>query len=296
MHILIARPLSFHMKDSNIVPYMQYGSREEHQSISAILNKQLTHDIVRHKKSIAAFIENDAIRCYDRMVNNLLLLQLLQLGLPVSAVSSLADTWSNTTHHIKSKYGISDATYKSTTDIPLFGPEQGSTLGPFLWLILFSLMVSSLLPNTPSATFASADHNIFSNNVGEAFIDDSFLGVTILNAADQPLSSPSAYRQAEQQAITSLSSLAPGELTLTSGQATEMPITVPRIEPLTTYRTLGVRLSPSGQTTQVVTKPIYETNPLNLLKGLPPLLSLEWMSTGPFGNTIAHKSVFLCQL
>ncbi len=197
-------------------------------------------------------------------------------------MSSLADTWSNTTHHIKSKYGISDATYKSTTDIPLFGPEQGSTLGPFLWLILFSLMVSSLLPNTPSATFASADHNIFSNNVGEAFIDDYFLGVTILNAVDQPLSSPSAYRQAEQQAITSLSSLAqqlecllfatggalclqksfwylmswswskadtakfatatvaPGELTLTSGQATEMPITVPRIEPLTTYRTLGV--------------------------------------------------------
>jgi hypothetical protein len=73
VHLLIARPLSFHMEDNNMVPTMPYGSREGRQCVSAVINKQLAHDIVRHKKSIAAFIENDAIGCYNHMINNLLL-------------------------------------------------------------------------------------------------------------------------------------------------------------------------------------------------------------------------------
>ncbi len=176
----------------------------------------------------------------------------------------------------------------------MFGPGQGSTLGPFLWLIMFSLMVSSLSPDMPSAHFTSADHTISSSDIGEAFVDDSFLGVTAPYQTNAFLPSPQAYRQAESQAIASLNSLAqqwerllfatggalcpqksfwyliswtwsktgtahlatttvaPGSLHLTSGSSTDTIIAVPRIEPSTTYRTLGVRLSPSGQTEQVV--------------------------------------------
>ncbi len=76
VHIIIAWQLSHHLEDNNMVPAMQYGSREGRQCVSLVLNKQLTHDIVRHKKSTAAFIENDTTGCYDRMVNNLVLLEL----------------------------------------------------------------------------------------------------------------------------------------------------------------------------------------------------------------------------
>ncbi len=47
--------------------------------------------------------------------------------------------------------------------------------------------------------------------------------------------------------------VAPGTLNLTSGSSTETVIAVPRVEPSATYRTLGVRLSPRGQTKQVTT-------------------------------------------
>ncbi len=87
-----------------MIPEMQYGSREGRQCISAVLNKQLTHDIIRHQKATAAFIENDAVGCYDRMTNNLLLLELRRLGLPSAAALALSETWSNATHHIKTKY------------------------------------------------------------------------------------------------------------------------------------------------------------------------------------------------
>ena len=39
-----------------------------------------THDMTRIMKATTAFIENDARGCYDRLVNNLILLLLARLG------------------------------------------------------------------------------------------------------------------------------------------------------------------------------------------------------------------------
>jgi hypothetical protein len=67
------------MEDKAFLLEMEHGSRDGKQGVSAVLNKQLSHDIVRHQKITAAFIENDVIGCYDRMVNSLLLLELRRL-------------------------------------------------------------------------------------------------------------------------------------------------------------------------------------------------------------------------
>jgi hypothetical protein len=128
---------------------MQYGSREGKQYGSAVLNKQLTHDIVHDKKTTAAFIENDTTGCYDHMVKSLLLFELQQLGLPLTAVKSLSQTWAKAIHNIRTKYGVSTTSYKNILETQLFGPGKGSTLGPFLWLILFTLIVNSLDPSLP---------------------------------------------------------------------------------------------------------------------------------------------------
>jgi hypothetical protein len=179
--ILLGRPLMHHLEDNHLIPDMQYGSRPGKYCHSAILNKQLTFEIIRLTKTTAAFIENDATGCYDRMVNPLLILCLRKLGANSKAVQSLAETWNHTIHYIKTKYGISSTSYKNSADSLLFGPGQGSTLGPFLWLLCFILIVNSINPGTPRLSHTSVDGLFNIDHFGDSFVDDTALGCTATN-------------------------------------------------------------------------------------------------------------------
>jgi len=120
--ILIGRKLIHHMEDNKLNSNMQYSFRLAHQYQSAVLQKVLAQDISSMTKIPSAYVENDAIGCYDRIANNLALLLLQHLSFAVSICHCLGKLWDNTTHLIKTAYGTSKVTFKSPASTPLFWP------------------------------------------------------------------------------------------------------------------------------------------------------------------------------
>jgi len=63
--IIIGHRLLHHMNDHSMIPQMQHGSVPGKHCLSAVLKKVFSHDYIRLTKTSGAFIENDAVGCYD---------------------------------------------------------------------------------------------------------------------------------------------------------------------------------------------------------------------------------------
>jgi len=184
--ILFGRQLGFHMEDNNLVSEMQFGSRPGKQCTCAVLHKLLCYDITRHTKETAAFIKNDTVGCFDSMVNNLLILCLRRLGMKPSATQSLGLSWAQCTHYIRTQFGISSQSYSNTISNPLFGPGQGSTIEPFLWILCYCLMVDSMKKDIPKYKAVSSNRLQEVCTAGLSFVDETGLGASVPASISQP--------------------------------------------------------------------------------------------------------------
>jgi hypothetical protein len=187
---------------------MQLGSRLGKRCISAVLKKVLAHDYLRLTKQTAAFVENDATGCYDRLMNNIILMILKKFGIPKTVTSCLGSIWDNTVHLIKTIYGTSHITYNSTPDMPLYGPGQGSMCGPIFWILCYWLIISSLDPSITSAQYISVCKSIIVNMTGISFVDDTGLGVASTYIWDTNLSTEENYREEIRHVVQKIHLLA----------------------------------------------------------------------------------------
>jgi hypothetical protein len=319
--IIIGRRLLHHMNDKGMLPSMQHGLVPGKHCLSAALKKVFSHDYIRLTKKSGAFIENDAVGCYDRLVNNLVLMLIVKLGLPKSVASCIGDLWDNVVHLIKTIYGIFSVSYGSTASQPLYGPGQGSTCGPLFWLLCYWVIVESLDSSISAATFVSACRDILIEITGASFVDDSSLCVTSEYIIDPNLTEAENRAKELDHLVSRLATLSQHweRLLFTTGGAinfqkshwylmtwlwkngiprlatasqspASMSLTtgsdpllelVPRKEPTAGFRTLGVYLTPSGQ---------YRTQ-VNILCG-----HTEDFKTQLMSSTLSQSEAYCCYM
>jgi hypothetical protein len=87
------------------------------------------------------------------------------------------------------------------------GIGQGSTIGPFLWLLCFCLITDALGSTCPKMTFVSPNRNVSVSSTGDAFVDDSFLGVTSSHSSNSNSTFPESQWQHTTSVLTNLEEL-----------------------------------------------------------------------------------------
>jgi len=187
---------------------MQFGSRDGQMSVSAVLNKQLTFDIARLQRLSMTTVEFDAIGCYDCIVQVILSLYLQRLGVSIMAITAVCRAFDEAIHYVKTAYGISSATYTATPETPLYGAGQGTTVGPFFWLLTFCLIYEAFDPSLLGMHFTSTCGRVISDRYGDAFVDDTKFGVTAIQQCGSHEVTSEAISDQELQVLQDTRALA----------------------------------------------------------------------------------------
>ena len=150
----------------------QFGSRPGRQALSAVLMKQLSYEVCRLTRTPFASFDNDAKSCYDRIIVPMVMVLCQRLGMPLPPCLMAALCLRYARYYIKTKFGISTSFYCSTDDFPTHGPGQGSRMGPVLWLLISCLLFVAMANLCSGAHFSNPQGDLSIQRTGDGFVDD----------------------------------------------------------------------------------------------------------------------------
>jgi hypothetical protein len=180
----------------NVLAPEQFGSRKNHQSIIAALNKRLTMNVLRQRRQAGALCSNDTKSCYDRIVHNIAALSMRRLGVPPEPIASMFLTLQQSSHSISTAFGISRENYGRNHNIPLQGVGQGNGAGPAIWAAISTVIITTMRTAGHGLHILSAISGILILFVCYAFVDDT----DVVHASPSP-DSPGEDVLADMQTV-----------------------------------------------------------------------------------------------
>jgi hypothetical protein len=79
--------------------------------MTPVLNKLLTIQILKQKRTEGIVFDNDAKGCYDRIISKVVLASLRRLWYSKESVKMLGFLWAQVEHHVCTGFGVLDKTY-----------------------------------------------------------------------------------------------------------------------------------------------------------------------------------------
>ena len=164
----------------------QYGSRKAKSAIHQVLNKNLTYDLWRQKKTPAILLSNDAKSCYDRMSHPAISLALQRMGIQKGPIESMLTALQELKHFVRTGYGDSERFFDcSILDVPCQGSGQGNGAGPCIWALISTPIFDLMRDKNFGSKFRTAVSNELLHLAGYAFVDDTDL----IQSVDEDVSS-----------------------------------------------------------------------------------------------------------
>ena len=256
----------------------QYGRRANRKAQSAVLNKVLYYNICHQTVTPAAFMEDDARACYDRIITPLSSVECTKWGLPLEIANFTTNFIQSQKFHIRTTHGTSEDSYEYDEENPIQGSGQGISWSGPRWTATGDAICRIMQKDCAGMLFQDPSGEIVVAKNGDHFVDDRATGVTgnttgitplqqlehdeqrhahLLYAAGHKLALDKCWyyyldykRKGTKHVFKSIDEL-PGEMNLRESFEGRL-MKIKRLEPTVARRALGCFIAPaSTQHTQI---------------------------------------------
>lgn len=131
----------------------QFGAVNGRMSISCVLLKRTSYDIIRLTRLVAIVLDNDATAACDRMIPSQCVINSARLGVPEGAIQLKLTALQRTRYFVKTAYRVSSNYFENTFLRSTLGLMQGSSAVGAIWAINSSTQLDVLDQLFPPAMF-----------------------------------------------------------------------------------------------------------------------------------------------
>ena len=272
--IVYANRLMKQAEKNQLITDEQYGGRKNRQALSVVINKLCYYNISHQTLQPAAFMDDDARACYDRIVPHLASVEARKWGTDYETAQLTKQIIAAQEFYIRTGHGITKKCYTKNDQSWIHGAGQGLGWSGPLWSCSSDTISKILNKYGCGMRFTNYDQSITVEKAGDFFVDDTSTGVTANNvpeastlidelekneqlhahlmfceghkiAFDKCYFYLAAYKRKGNEYVHKTKDEKPGELWLRETYNSEL-IQITRLEPNEPHKTLGHYISIDG--------------------------------------------------
>ena len=176
--VIYARRMMSHAEKCGEISDDQYGGRKQRQATSVILNKCMYYAISKQTLKTAAYMDDDAKACYDRVIPQLSEIESQKWGLTYKAANLATRIIQSQRFYVRTGFGVSDTYYSYEKSNPIFGVGQGLGWSGPMWLNTSDTINKVINKKCGGMRFESFDKSEVVEKKNDMFVDDTASGVT----------------------------------------------------------------------------------------------------------------------
>ena len=176
MKAVCARELGRKMHEEGTLNEAQYARREQ-VAQNSVLNKRLSYDLQLITREEAFQSDNDAMSCYDRIVDDIAVLACMRMGLGKKAGKFLKRVLNHFKHQIVIGGSPSEEYFKNEVSRRIHGTGQGTGWSPTIWSAVCDIIITLCERHYPGQLFWSPNGEVAAKQNVDALLDDSNLSV-----------------------------------------------------------------------------------------------------------------------